>query len=654
MNDPAEIYAANTVEIAPNLRALPILHGSFEFAALVRQLFLTAPPAALAIEIPESAGAALQRALPHADEIPVLTYEETSERPALHFILEPLEPIVEALRSAYETETPTHLVDFYQDRLIAWSGEAFPDSYALTALSPPELYRSYQKSLRARGPLQGSIGALDELREIGMAAELRNLARVYGDALTPARPLLFVCGMRHLEGVERLMTLGESEFDQERLRLASLDRDRVQEEEPLEALLNKSERIASRADREENAISISTLSRQSADTLAQPGYYNTVWIFARRSLRQAQRMNRILLQRRVYRDAVERYERESGELVPPQREKLFFRFARNWSIIERDLLPNAYRLIMAARAFGNDNFARLFYEVLNLLPPLSNPTFPEKRLTLDDMFKDSRMIRFRLRIKRERKKPPGGVTRGFKREKRPGEWREAWRGGGLCSYPPEDLVLEDFGKYLQKSATALISGAESRSLPFSSSLLDGIDYRETIRNLHLGRIYVRDTHIRGVEAGSVVVIFSEDEAEHDWRVVWWGEHSQESDMAFYASNPAERIVGPGICQSRYGGLMMTYPPGRLHDIWSDSYYEEFTRPADRLLAAAIEYNEKRAVVHLAERPPAARLHALAGRLGQKIIHIPLNALSPVKLARVRRFHVLDSRERRGEAGDYIW
>ncbi|MBI3395128.1 MAG: hypothetical protein HY042_04780 [Spirochaetia bacterium] len=125
-------------------------------------------------------------------------------------------------------------------------------------------------------------------------------------------------------------------------------------------------------------------------------------------------------------------------------------------------------------------------------------------------------------------------------------------------------------------------------------------------------------------------------------------------MAFYATSPGLEVVGPGICRCRYGGLMMTYPPGRLHDIWSDDHYAAFERPADRLLAAAIEYNSKNAVVHLAKNRPSARLVALAGRIGQRIIHIPLSAVNPVTLGRVRRFHVLDSKDRRGEAGDFIW
>ena len=40
-------------------------------------------------------------------------------------------------------------------------------------------------------------------------------------------------------------------------------------------------------------------------------------------------------------------------------------------------------------------------------------------------------------------------------------------------------------------------------------------------------------------------------------------------------------------------------------------------------------------------------------MNRKILYVPIGALSPVKLKRLRVVHVLDSYERRGEAKDYI-
>jgi hypothetical protein len=375
----------------------------------------------------------------------------------------------------------------------------------------------------------------------------------------------------------------------------------------------------------------------------------------RRRKEYVSNFNRIMLQRTAYRDAVNRYERESAEIFPKRREKQFFQFARNWSMLEGRLLPDLYRLVIAARSFANDNLARIMYDVLNYLPPLKKPFFPEKELTLDEIYRNSKLIRFRLKMKRKKKVPPPRLIRRFQKEKFPGEWRETWdTGGGICSYPPEDILIEDFGRDLQKKAETLLSGSRQRTQEFTASLLDGIDYRETIRNYHLNKIFVKEQVGGSIEAGSVVIIFDDDDSEFPWHMFWYGEHSQESDMAFYATLPGEQIAGPGISRCVYGGLLMTYPPGRLHDVWNDSHYAAFEKPGDKLLAAGIEFNEKNAVVHLAARPPSARMHWLAGRLGQKLIHIPISTINPVLLGRVRRFHVLDSKERRNDAGDFIW
>ncbi len=668
-----------TIAVAETIRALPIVHGSLEYTLAVRRLFRDFPPAMLAVELPENFSQAIARALPFADQIPIISSSrDRREEGPVHFIMEPLEPLVEALRCAHEAGLPWHCVDLPGGFFPGADPEPFPDTFALQYLSPADLYAMYLRgrtrepaprglvaeleSFRAAGDPEAErffalIEKIDRFREFHIAAQIRTLGRF----IQPGQYLLLVCGIKHLESVRQLTQLPEGDFVRERAAVRPADAgpagptgvaaDAEAEEEPLEALLNKNER-----EREQDAggLEISILSRESPEVLDQPGYFNASWLLMRNNERALRGFSRIALQRAAYRDAVSRYERESGELLPARREKMFFRFARNWSLLEKRLLPDLYKMVMAARGFGNDNFARIMYDVLNFLPPVPAPAFPEKKVTLDDLYKDSRLIRFRLKMKNKRQVPPPNLIRRFKKEKYPGEWREAWDGRGICSYPPEDITVEDFGRYLQQKAKSVLSGSRERTHEFTASLMDGIDYRETVRNLHLGKVFVRDLQNRGIDAGSVVIIFSEDEADHDWQVVWWGEHNQESDMALYATPPGRQIVGPGICRCQYGGLMMTYPPGRLHDIWTDDFYRDFASGPDRLLAAALEYNEKRAVVHLAEKPPSARLQSIAGRMDQKIVHIPLSTINPVLLGRVRRFHVLDSRERRDEAGDFIW
>ncbi len=192
--------------------------------------------------------------------------------------------------------------------------------------------------------------------------------------------------------------------------------------------------------------------------------------------------------------------------------------------------------------------------------------------------------------------------------------------------------------------------------PFSASLLDGIDMRETIRNLHEGRVYVRENQRVKGGVGSVVVVFDEDRGNErfPYLMTWLGEHEQESDMAFYATPPADNVVGPGICRCEYGGFVLSYPPRRMLDAWHDPDYAFARGKHEVLLLAALDYSREKHVVYAAPRPPRSMFKQLAARLGKKIVFIPLGSLSPVKLKRLRVFHVLAGHDKRDIARDYIW
>ena len=60
------------------------------------------------------------------------------------------------------------------------------------------------------------------------------------------------------------------------------------------------------------------------------------------------------------------------------------------------------------------------------------------------------------------------------------------------------------------------------------------------------------------------------------------------------------------------------------------------------------------MVYVAQRPPRSFLKQLAARLGKSIVYIPLGSLSPVKLKKIRIFHVLFGNDKRDIARDYIW
>ena len=125
-------------------------------------------------------------------------------------------------------------------------------------------------------------------------------------------------------------------------------------------------------------------------------------------------------------------------------------------------------------------------------------------------------------------------------------------------------------------------------------------------------------------------------------------------MAFYATPPERGIVGPGISRVTYGGFLLSYPPGRLADVWTDGDYRFAESKSEVLLAAALDYSRERIVVHAAAKPPRPLFHQLAARLGRRILHLPLGTVSPQTVRRIRVMHVLSGHDKRAIAADYIW
>ena len=250
-------------------------------------------------------------------------------------------------------------------------------------------------------------------------------------------------------------------------------------------------------------------------------------------------------------------------------------------------------------------------------------------------------------------KPVGLKAR--KKEKHPGEWAQQTNGNAICSYPPEDLIIENYGRFLKRKAKSILSEERSRVEPFTTSILDGIDLRETIRNWHQKKIYVRQYDRLHGEVGAVIVIFDEDRDDrYGYLTTWLGEHQNESDMAFYSTHPFEHIVGPGIGRAEYGGFLMVLPPRRMYDVWADPDYEFAETKPERLLLAGLDYSVERYVVYVAAKPPRTIFRSIAAHLNRKIIYVPIGQLSPTKVKKVRVVHVLDSYARREQAKDFIW
>lgn len=610
------------IEISQQTKAIPIIHGSLEFTLLVRKYFYDNQPDLAALEAPIFLQKKIDKILPFLDSYPVVKFNGEITN---FFIFEPLEPIVEAIRNCYEFNVPFYFIDqppLNSKFTLSYKNfDDFPDTYVLNYLSLKELYKIYLRKYKIVSH------PIDIMRELFMAIQIKKL-----ENKNPDKQILVICGFKHLRNIKY--------FYKKNI-------------EYLEELLQK---ILEKFQIDENSkihIEIFSLSNSSPEILSQPGFFNDMWLQYRIEPSKWKFLNRIRLQREVYRLSKSEYEKQSGEFIPPQKEKLIFQFSRNLSILYKKLLPNPLILIHSVKGFINDNFAKIFYEILMKFNKPTSP-FEELKLTLEELNLDSELVRFRTKLFREEKKIFQQLKSKITKEDYEGQWKTLWNRDGICSYPPEDLILENFSFELRKKALSIVKSLEKKIYPFTSSLLDGIDYKETIRNYYKNTIYVIEEIHKDWDAGNVVVIFNEDESYYSWKNVWWGEHLEEGDMAFYSTPPENMIIGPGIARCIYGGFLLSYPPRRLTFIWEEYELRNFRTAKEKLLSAGILFNQKNSIVYVAEKPQSSKMNYFASRFGQKIIYIPIRTLNQKKLNRIRRFHVLSGHDKRKDAEKYIW
>jgi hypothetical protein len=359
----------------------------------------------------------------------------------------------------------------------------------------------------------------------------------------------------------------------------------------------------------------------------------------------------------LLREAEKEYVKNTGDKIEYWQRRMLARFTRNLASISGDLLAGVFDLTVAARSVVDDNYAYEVWQMANRYPaqkPVSE-LLETVNLSGDEIWFNTRKIRLRRRLPRPKQRLVPRKLKERKKEKFEGEWARQTDGNAICSYPPEDLMIEDYGRFLKKKAKSVLSSERSRTEVFSTSILDGIDLRETIRNWHENKIYVKQLDRIAGEVGATIVVFDEDNDDrYPYLTTWLGEHQNESDMAFYSTPPFDHLVGPGIGRAEYGGFLMTLPPRRMIDVWSDPDYDFAQSKPERLLLAGLDYSTQRYVVYVAAKPPRSVFRSIAGHLNRRIVYIPIGALNPAKMKKIRVVHVLDSYERRDGAKEFIW
>lgn len=216
-------------------------------------------------------------------------------------------------------------------------------------------------------------------------------------------------------------------------------------------------------------------------------------------------------------------------------------------------------------------------------------------------------------------------------------------------------MIENFRSHVMDRAKQILGTDLVRTEKFTTSVCDGIDIRDTLRNWHTGDIYVRIMPpVRGT-LDAVVMLFDSpaDPRDYPWRTTWFAEHDEESTLAFYATDFKNEMVGPGIGLATYGGAMFLFPPLVIPDIWHDPRLDFTSTLEERLLAAACLYSRNGQIALLSALPPGAGWRRLARRFQKKWIHVPLGQFSDSTIQQLRMAHVLNGREVRSYAAHFI-
>jgi hypothetical protein len=591
-----------------NFTYFPVVPGRVEFSSELRRAILSERPQIVAVELPGSLEDVYLQALARLPEMSVLLYaDETDDESAIYVPVEPCDPFTEAVRTGLEIDAEVVFIE-PDLRERPHLPDLYPDTYAIPHIGLEKYIEAYRVYPQER------------------TEEVDAHASAMAWKLQGSDPLARVMVVVSLNLLDPLLDAMEVPQDAPRRR----NRFEVR-------LLNPHPDCLA-----EITIEYPYLQHRYEEL-------RTSW--------QDEFLERPRIQFELLREAEAEYVKNTGDKVEHWQRRMLARYTRNLASINRDLVASVFDLAVAARCVVDDNYGWEVWQMANRYPAqkAASDLLETVNLSGEQIWLNTKKLRLKRRLPRPKQRL---MPRGLKKRKREqfeGEWAKQTDGNAICSYPPEDIVIEDYGRFLKKKAKSILSEERTRTEPFTTSILDGLDLRETIRNWHDGKIYVRQLDKVAGEVGAVVVIFDEDPHDrYQYLTTWLGENQNESDMAFYSTHPFEHLVGPGIGRAEYGGFLMTLPPRRMFDVWSDPDYDAALNKPERLLMAALDYSMQRLVVYVAAKPPRSIFRSIASHLNRQVVYVPIGALSPTKLKKLRVVHVLDSYERRSAAKEYLW
>jgi hypothetical protein len=616
----------NVLRFSDRVSCLPVVHGSGDFSVEVRRVMLSEEFDCVAVPLPESFRQTVEWGIEALPRITIAVQMETApfetnhwspdeKRPlpvASYVPIDPCQPVITALRLALQEHLPRAYVDLEVEQFEP-HGLVLPDPYALKKV-PLEKF--------AAAVIAGtSLPLVSQLRErfAAMARRLKTLEQQH-------RSVLFVCSISDWHWIrEAYRTSQAMPVNEPAVYAPELYR---VDPTTLVFLLGELPFITGLYEQ-------SRFNLDSDENLSIDG------------------IKELLLSAR------ERYRSElknRGRKITPHLLATYLKYVRNLCLIERRMTPDLYTLIIAAKQLAGDLFAISLAETAREYPFDGALPYDEFKMSIQKgQLPDGRIVELKNRL------PGPPVTwRACQLNRKPPQidqqhWALRWNPFHQCSWPPEDVAIERFRSHVKDRALSLMGNDLARVEKFTTSLKDGLDIRETLRNWHTGDLYVKETPPSRGQLDCVLMLFDSpaDPRDYPWRITWHAEHQDESTLAFFATHFGEELVGPGIAQASYGGALFLFPPRSVPDVWSDHRFDFADTLEERLLAAACTHARERHIAVLSQWPPGAGWRRLAKRFSKKLVHVPLAHFSQETVQQLRMFHVLNGQHVRSYASHFI-
>ncbi|MDX1971492.1 MAG: hypothetical protein SFY68_03065 [Candidatus Sumerlaeia bacterium] len=369
------------------------------------------------------------------------------------------------------------------------------------------------------------------------------------------------------------------------------------------------------------------------------------------------------LYRQLFNQVLQKAEEETKSVYSPGDRRTFFHFIRNLCLVRGKLRPGLVEWMEAAKGCLDDDFAAILLDHLLHYPPcgVDERGLDERARSKSFYHREGELV---FKVEPLYPRPPlSTISFHFKRRRvASAQQKEQWKDefwllgdGGICTWPPESIREENFFELIRQKSLQQITEDHRQVEEFRSSIQDGLDLRETIRNWHQKKVYVKKERRPPGQVGAVVVIW-EDKFLSDftqWMVTLYSENEKESDIAFCATPMGEEIVGPQISLSYYHCILSIFPAQSIPNVWDSTMLREWGTCGRLLIAAGVLLSQEKFITVVAPQPPDSELRQFAKLHGKGLLYLPIQSFGSATRKSMRRFHVLSSRNARLWGGDYI-